>query len=283
MKSRQLINFIVCPRCKSTFDENLICKNCGYKVLTEKGVYIFPSETLNFFRGYCKTTGLEAYLQESPNPPSEYYPRFIDNFSQIVLDVGGGDGWALARFAENHPNSTVFVIDADFENIVRVPKRNLKNMIALNATATKLPFPDNSVDVIFSLFMVEHMYEYSSFLLEAKRVLKEGGQLIIGSDGDFFDKWIKPFIYLVKKRKFKTSRFLEKYDCYKRAIHHHNLKSPYQAKKFIEKHGFFIQDIRLHLIAGRRFLGALLYELIIPKAVAQKFLTTTYLIIARKI
>jgi hypothetical protein len=90
-------------------------------------------------------------------------------------------------------------------------------------------------------------------------------------------------IVLIKEKKFRTSKFLEKYNCYKRAIHHHNLKSPYQAKKFIEKHGFFIQDVRLNLIAGKRFLGALLYELFIPRIFAQKFLTTMYLVIARKV
>ena len=134
--------------------------------------------------------------------------------------------------------------------------------------------------------MVEHMYDYqySDFLFEAKRVLKDGGKLIVATDSDFYDKWIHPLQRLFSlKDKFKSSKFLEKYDCNKIAIDHHNLKSPYQTRDFIKRHGFFVQDIRLHLIAGRRILGALAYEIFIPKIFAQKFLSTMFIVVARKI
>ena len=77
--------------------------------------------------------------------------------------------------------------------------------------------------------------------------------------------------------------FLEKYNCEKVAIDHHNLKSPFQTKKFVERHGFFVQDVRLHLISGKRLFAALLYEIFIPKIFYQKFLSTMFVVIARKI
>lgn len=275
---------IVCPQCFNHF-AGLKCE-CGYEVYIENEIVVFPSKLVDIFRGYAKQTGLEAYNKKEPNQASDYYPRYIPDDAEIVLDIGGGDGMALANFAKENTKSLIYVVDADFTNIQRVPLRNLKNLKALNCSATKLPFKNESVDVVFTLFMVEHMYDYqySDFLFEAKRVLRKDGKLIIATDGDIYDKWLHPLQRLLStKEKFRTSRFLEKWDVDKIAINHHNLKSPYETKELVEKHGFFIQDIRLHLISGRRKIGALLYELLIPKIFAQKFLSTMFVLISKKI
>ena len=60
---------VVCPRCLKKFNDSLVCSNCGYKVLYDNGVFVFSSQIVNSFRGYCKTTGLKAYIQKEPNPP----------------------------------------------------------------------------------------------------------------------------------------------------------------------------------------------------------------------
>lgn len=276
---------IVCPMCKGEFS-GLKCNDCGYEARQVCDVTVFPSNLVSTFDGYSLHTGLEQYASHEPNKASDYYPRYIDGNIDIVLDIGGGDGMALANFAKNNKNTNVYVVDADIKNLSKVSKRGISNLKSLNCSATNLPFKDNSVDVVFTLFMVEHMYDYqySDFLFEAKRVLKDGGKLIVATDSDFYDKWIHPLQRLFSlKDKFKSSKFLEKYDCNKIAIDHHNLKSPYQTRDFIKRHGFFVQDIRLHLIAGRRILGALAYEIFIPKIFAQKFLSTMFIVVARKI
>ncbi|MDW8289904.1 MAG: methyltransferase domain-containing protein [Armatimonadota bacterium] len=274
---------LICPLCHAEF-QNYQCVACGYEVLEEKGVLVFPSRLVRVFSGYSTKTGLEAYTRPEPNPPSDYYPRYIPEAARVVLDVGGGDGWALAGFAQSHPSSTVYVVDADFDNLVRVPKRGLCNLRALNCTATMLPFRDESVDAVFTLFMVEHMYDYqySDFLFEARRVLKPGGKLIVATDGDVYDKWLHPILRLLIERRFRTSGFLEKWYAMTESTNHHNLKSPYQTKRWLDQHGFFIQDIRLHLIAGRRWIAKIAYELLLPPLFTQKFLTTMYVVIARK-
>lgn len=278
-----LDKIVICPICKNELS-SLNCK-CGYMIEEENGVFIFPSKIVNTFRGYCKQTNLEQYNKKEPNIASDYYPRYIQDDALNILDVGGGDGMALANVAKENSSSNIYVVDADFENLQRVPKRGLTNLKAFNCSATKLPFKDSSIDIVFTLFMVEHMYDeqYSDFLIEARRVLKEDGKLIVATDGDIYDKWIHPFQrFLNPKEKFATSGFLEKHNHTKVAINHHNLKSPYQTRDFIQKHNFFIQNIRLHLIGGRKKLGALAYEILIPKIIAQKFLSTMFIVIARK-
>lgn len=270
---------IICPKCKGDFN-NFKCNQCGYEIKEANGVIIFPSSLVSTFDGYSLHTGLEQYMSEEPNVASDYYPRYIDDNASIVLDIGGGDGMALANFAKGNCSANVYVVDADIKNLSKVSKRNIDNLKPLNCSATSLPFKDKSVDVVFTLFMVEHMYDYqySDFLFEAKRVLKDGGKLIIATDSDFYDKWVHPLF-----NRLKTTSFLEKYNCEKVAIDHHNLKSPFQTKKFIERHGFFVQDVRLHLISGKRLFAALMYEIFIPKIFYQKFLSTMFVVIARKI
>ncbi|MBI87374.1 MAG: hypothetical protein CMG63_04755 [Candidatus Marinimicrobia bacterium] len=279
-----LTNDIICPVCKDNKFDNYKCP-CGYVIEYDQNVIVFPSNLVNKFKNYSKKTNLESYNQLEPNPASEYYPRYVQDDAKVILDIGGGDGLVLANYAKENPNSKVYVIDADFNNIKRVPFRKIENLVALNCSATSLPFDNNSVDTVFTVFAVEHMYDYdySEFLFEVKRVLKKGGRLVIATDSDIYDKWIHPIFRIFSfKEKFFTTGFLEKWNVSKTAIDHHNLKSPRQTETFVKKHGFFVQDIRLHLIGSNWWLGQILYETIIPKILAQKILSTMYVLIARQ-
>lgn len=52
--------------------------------------------------------------------------------------------------------------------------------VVLNLDKDKLPFDDNSVDVIFSYHALEHTNEYLFALSEIHRVLKHGGRFLLG-------------------------------------------------------------------------------------------------------
>ena len=47
--------------------------------------------------------------------------------------------------------------------------------------AAKLPFEDDFFDVVVSFETIEHIIDYDKFVLEIKRVLKPGGQLILST------------------------------------------------------------------------------------------------------
>jgi DNA-directed RNA polymerase subunit RPC12/RpoP len=40
---------VVCPRCLKKFNDSLVCSNCGYKVLYDNGVFVFPSQIVKVF------------------------------------------------------------------------------------------------------------------------------------------------------------------------------------------------------------------------------------------
>lgn len=60
----------------------------------------------------------------------------------------------------------------------------------LTASAYALPFPDASLDRIFLLFVCHHLGRFESFLNEARRCLKSGGELVIVDPAiTVFSKW----------------------------------------------------------------------------------------------
>jgi len=64
----------------------------------------------------------------------------------------------------------------------RCKQTNRNNTAAIslvNATATTLPFANNSVDRIIALESVQHFKPLSKFLSDSKRVLKPGGLIVI--------------------------------------------------------------------------------------------------------
>ena len=63
-----------------------------------------------------------------------------------------------------------------FINIDISPKAD----ISLNLSEDKLPFDDNSVDLIFTYHTLEHVPNYLFALSEMYRVLKHGGRLLVG-------------------------------------------------------------------------------------------------------
>jgi ubiquinone/menaquinone biosynthesis C-methylase UbiE len=81
--------------------------------------------------------------------------EFLNNFKELGLDVVGVDISAEA---------------ANFENGLDVKICDVEN--------EKLPFNDNTFDVIYSKSFIEHLYYPERYLEEAFRVLKPGGVLI---------------------------------------------------------------------------------------------------------
>ena len=271
-----------CPKCKTKDFSNPLCPFCCVGLKEVSGIKVIESRATREFLGYAQKTGMESYNSRLPTEASDYYPRYIPDGSKIILDVGGGDGNALAKYAQENPNSVVFVCDADITNLARLSKRKIDNLRPLCCQANLLPFGDGEIDAVFSLFMVEHMddYNYSDFLFKSYELLKPGGVLVIASDSPLYDKYIHPIERFARQKVWRTTGFLEKHDVTKNRIHHHNLKTPIKAEQFISKHGFFIQDNKRHLIGSSHNFFRLLYEFM-PKIVLD-VMSTMYVIVAKK-
>nr|WP_262913981.1 class I SAM-dependent methyltransferase [Polaribacter sp. DS7-9] len=100
-----------------------------------------------------------------------------------IVDVGGGTGKYSEWLAKK--NHTVHLIEPVLKHIKLAEKRAKKLKKPFSVTigeASKLPYKDNSVDLVIlhgPLYHLQKKEDRVSAILEAKRVLKKGG-IILG-------------------------------------------------------------------------------------------------------
>ncbi|MDD5617921.1 MAG: methyltransferase domain-containing protein [Candidatus Omnitrophica bacterium] len=104
--------------------------------------------------------------------------NLIDNNS-MVLDLGCGS----AEFGKEICSKAHYVgIDLSNLALKMTEKYKIDKLNLVQGDAVNLPFKDNSFDTVLSTFSLEHFVSPKDSLLEAKRVLKKNGRLIILSE-----------------------------------------------------------------------------------------------------
>lgn len=94
--------------------------------------------------------------------------------SQQILDVGCGTGGNLSLLAKY---GEVTGVDFSSEALNFAAKTGLKHLF--EATATALPFADESYDLVVALDVLEHVQDDEKALKEFFRILKPGGLLLL--------------------------------------------------------------------------------------------------------
>ncbi len=104
-------------------------------------------------------------------------PEFNGNINSI-LDLGGGTGWFAKKLEEKIPNIEVYSID------LARPWMRLDGVEYIQGNALKLPFKDNSFDVVSAHAILHHVPEnLDEAIKEVERVLKPHGLFIAEEPG----------------------------------------------------------------------------------------------------
>jgi ubiquinone/menaquinone biosynthesis C-methylase UbiE len=97
-----------------------------------------------------------------------------------VLDVPIGTGELASRLLEKWPQLRITGVDLSPQMLKQAAaKQSLSTVELHEACVTKLPFPDNEFDCVFCVNSFHYFSKPQSALGELRRVLRDGGRLVL--------------------------------------------------------------------------------------------------------
>jgi len=115
-----------------------------------------------------------------------------------VLDAGCGSGSLALDVKKQYPKCIIFAVDADPRILVIAQRKATREKVEINfkeAFLQKLPFIDNSFDVVYSSLVFHHLNKNSKneAMKEIYRVLKKNGRFLLVDFGKPKNKLVSLF------------------------------------------------------------------------------------------
>lgn len=164
----------------------ILLKILGFFVLLQiairiiKRFYAFsPPASMGFL--------LDSDFRKKLQPPDKLIKRSGIKEGMHILEVGCGSG-AFTVFAARASGikGEVYALDIQPRMLMQLKKklsrpenRDIKNIKLVEGDAHKLPFNDNSFDVVYTVTFLQELPDQNRALKEMKRVLKPGGILAV--------------------------------------------------------------------------------------------------------
>lgn len=123
--------------------------------------------------------------------------RNIKNRNAVILEIGSSSGYLLRDIKKSSPDA--FLIGSD---CIPEPLENIASKTSeiplIQFDLVECPLPDNYIDVIIALNVLEHIKDDKTALKQIYRILKPGGYAILEAPAnqdlyDFFDEQLKHF------------------------------------------------------------------------------------------
>ena len=219
-------------------DARIFLKNSpGYEIWEEGQI---EYESL-YEKGEFYKDDLDNYKKEI-DYDSPIYKEFP--ISGKVLDVGGGAG-TLREFMKDSNN--LVSIDPSEDPVGTSPDIKFLAYSCLNdplnflvANAEFVPFIENSFDIVHMRSMLDHVQSPDLSLLEAHRVLKQDGFLLVGMTIEGDEEGKLSFKEILKE----YARFFLTFIGFKKFKDHHIMHPTLPSlKKILEENNFSIEKI----------------------------------------
>ncbi len=126
--------------------------------------------------------GLWSSKHTDPISAQNNLASFFGNLAELssatnAADVGSGLSAPSKLWHDLFPNLNLYCVNINRKQLLfSGPQKKIE---FVNATSTKLPFRNNSVDRVLALESAQHFKPLSDFILESKRVLIKNGLLVI--------------------------------------------------------------------------------------------------------
>lgn len=106
------------------------------------------------------------YIRNDPKGMvSKYGPKY--------LDLGCGSGYGAVKAANDGIKAIAVDIDKNAVSYMITLKKNYTDFLLANGE--RLPFKDNTFDVVYSNHVLEHIPDDNTAIRELSRVLRRGG------------------------------------------------------------------------------------------------------------
>ncbi|MDR0222134.1 MAG: class I SAM-dependent methyltransferase [Oscillospiraceae bacterium] len=137
-----------------------------------------------FHDGWAESINIDEVMVdeffESPLAPENRYilEKLGDITGKSVLELGAGAGEASVYFAKKGALVTATDLSGGMLGVVgRLAEKHGVAVKTARCSADALPFADNSFDVVYAGNLLHHV-DIKGALLEARRVLKDGGTFV---------------------------------------------------------------------------------------------------------
>ena len=153
---------------------------------------------------------------------------FIDNTGVLskekkILEIGCGTCSLLCHFVEQ--GFDIYGVDVNSEYLARGKELHGELPCEL-ISSERLPFPDNSFDLIFGFDVFEHIPDTDAHLREVSRVLKDNGSYLIQTP----NKWTNVIFEIIRWKSLTSWR-----------DEHCSLHSYFELKKRFRAHHFSVE------------------------------------------
>ena len=113
---------------------------------------------------------------------------------EVMVDIGCGDGTVTKQLAESIGAKEVFGIDISERSLDIARSKGIKTL-KLDINHETLPFPDNTIDVVTGIEIIEHLVNPDNFYKESYRILKDNGYLILSTPN--LASWLNRLLLLL--------------------------------------------------------------------------------------
>lgn len=116
------------------------------------------------------------------------FKKYLSNRPATLLEIGCSSGFMLQRLRKEFPSATLVGADIVHEPLLKLADE-LPNVPLLRFDLLQCPLPDNSIDAIVMLNVLEHIEEDHKALAQLYRTLKPGGilALVVPAGPHLFD------------------------------------------------------------------------------------------------
>jgi ubiquinone/menaquinone biosynthesis C-methylase UbiE len=122
---------------------------------------------------------VDEFFEACTSPENKIILKYLGSISgKKILELGCGAGEASVYFAKKGAMVTATDLSSGMIDVVKkVAKKHKTNLCAYQCNSNKLPFNNQSFDIVYAANLLHHV-DIDSTIKEIARVLKDGGTFV---------------------------------------------------------------------------------------------------------